>query len=107
MACHQQQILSEVFPRCPHSVYLATEKEVETGRAHNCGLCRALFCGKETRKFEMPRAEDFHPGKLQANAVDPDACPTCQGTFFYSESTSRTCADCGATSKALCANGSR
>src|SRR5882672_8680151 len=94
--------LERQMNRCKHSVYLASDREEKTGRAHYCGLCRVqsyeLPNPKKTeRRFVMPGT--FGAGdkeKQRANSSSPNRCPKCQSYFRYEipKSKTVTCAEC-------------
>lgn len=93
------------LPRCPHSIYLATEKERVLQRAHFCFLCNPSLIGCDPnadKKFVLPKIYSFNEKDRPIRATPRlGACPAC-GSTIHEEISRKTwrCADCNEEFKA-------
>jgi hypothetical protein len=94
-----------VFPRCSHSIYLATSAERTTRLAHYCGGCNPSrhygALGSDSRKMSWatryqssPRRERLTANKNEKNS---NACPQCGSDYRYAIENSKLveCSECG------------
>jgi len=98
---------SSAFPRCAHSVFLASEEEVKSGRAYFCSLCRPQSyelpgVPDSPLTFVMPRFASACDSERERTNIDPTACPQCQSQFKFrtAKRCETECAECHTIYKA-------
>ena len=90
------QVKHEIFPRCPHSVYMAGVNH-GSKKAPYCSICSPSGPRFETRNVVLPRScgDPLEAKEIRAHAHPSDACPECLSRVFVKVSDGRECADCG------------
>ena len=90
------EVTHEIFPRCPHSVYMAGVNHGST-KSPYCSFCSPGGPKFETRDVVLPRSSNdpLEAKEIRAHSHPSDACPDCLSRIFVKVSDGRECADCG------------